>query len=402
LNRSVLVYLICLLAALTVFAGPSVAMAAALPSSQTVATATALGDSASYPTYPPYQNHWCYYWGYPNYWGYQNYWVYQDYWPYYPYCNYYYLPPVETPKTFELKVDTNPSGVTFVIGGGTYNQGTVASFSVTSTIVPLGPQQEYIFSHWSGDFSGSDPAGSVTMDTGKTIIANYYLENYLKVSVNPPAVTAFGGEGWYRSGESVTVGPVPAMIHADEYSRYIFERWTVDGVPVLGSSISVQMDAPHILVAQYKTQYRVTVLSDYGVTSGAGWYDAGSDAAVSVTTQVDTSFGVKQVFDRWTGDSQSASPTITVTANSPLTFRALWRTDSTILYATLALGVCGILLVGIVLVAMVFMRRAEVRPIPVAHPETVGKVEAVHEKAKRPRTKKAKPPPKSEGPEPTS
>jgi hypothetical protein len=193
------------------------------------------------------------------------------------------------------------------------------------------------------------------------------------------------------------------MIPADDDSRYIFERWTVDGAPVSGSSISVEMDTAHTVVAQYKTQYRVTVLSDYGVTSGAGWYDAGSDATVSVTTQVDTSFGVKQVFDRWTGDSQSASPTVTVTVKSPLTFRASWRTDSTILYATLALGICGILLVGIVLVATVFMRRTEAKPTPVSRPETVATVEAAHEKVKRPRTrKKAKPPLKTEGPEPTA
>jgi hypothetical protein len=378
-------------------------MAAALPSSQTTGATLTLGDYASYPTYPRYQNYWCYNWGYQNYWDYQQYWVYQGYWPYYSYCNYYYLPPVETPKTFELKVATSPSGVTSVIGGGTYNQGTVASFSVTSTIVPFGSQQEYVFSHWSGDFSGSDPAGSVTMDSGKTIVANYYLQSYLKVSTDPPAVTTVGGEGWYRLGESVTLGPVSAMIPADDDSRYIFERWTVDGAPVSGSSISVEMDTAHTVVAQYKTQYRVTVLSDYGVTSGAGWYDAGSDATVSVTTQVDTGFGVKQVFDRWTGDSQSASPAVTVTVNSPLTFRASWRTDSTILYATLALGICGILLVGIVLLAMVFMRRTEAKPTPVSPPETVATVEAAHEKAKRPRTrKKAKPPPKTEGPEPTA
>ena len=397
MSRSVLVYVICLLAGLTALASPSVAIAAALPSDQTVAPASTLGGSVSHPTYPPHQNYWCYYWGYQSYWGYQN------YWPYFPYCNYYYLPPVETPKTFELKVGASPSEVTSIIGGGTYNQGTVASFSVTSTIVPFGPQQEYVFSHWSGDFSGSDPAGSVTMDSEKTVIANYYLQNYLKMSADPPAVTTLGGEGWYRSGESVTVGPVPAMIPAGDDSRYIFERWAVDGAPVSGSSISVEMDAPHTVVAQYKTQYRVTVLSDYGVTSGAGWYDASSDATVSVTTQVDTSFGVKQVFDRWTGDFQSTSPTVIVTVDSPLTVRAEWRTDNTILYATLALGICGILLAGIVLIAMVFMRRTEVKPTPVAHPETVRTAEAVHEKAERPRAKKkAKPRPKREGPESTS
>jgi hypothetical protein len=263
-------------------------------------------------------------------------------------------------------------------------------------MIPFGPQQQYVFSHWSGDFSGSDPAGSITMDSGKTIVANYYLENYLKVSVDPPAVTTVGGEGWYRSGESVTVGPVPVMISAGDDSRYVFERWTIDGAPVSGNGILVEMNAPHSVVAHYKTQYRLIVLSDYGIATGGGLYDAGSDATFSVTTQVETSFGVKQVFDRWTGDIQSPSPTVTVVVDSPLTVRALWRTDSTILYTTLALGMAGALLLGIVLVTVVFMRRSEAKPKPAAPQETVEVVEEVQKKTELRHTKKkAGPSPKT-------
>jgi len=385
LSKTLLASLSCLFVILMASGYVNVATTAVTPGHQTTDVPPTV-SSALLP-YPPYPYYPCYY-------GWYN-----------PYCYYYYVPPtVETPEMFQLNIASSPSGIVSVTGGGTYSEGTVASFSIASTIIPRGPGQRYVFSHWSGDFSGSVPAGSVTMNSGKTIIANYELENYLKVSVDPTAVTAVSGSGWHSSTESVSLGPVPAMIAAGNNARYLFEHWTIDGSRVSGTSVYVETNIPHTVVAHYGTQYRLTILSDYGVTTGEGWYDAGSDATLSVTTQVEGSFGVKQVFDRWTGDIQSPYPTETVLMNSPLTVRALWRTDSTVLYAAMAAGVSGVLVLAVLLVALVLMRRTGTEPTPVAPVEAVGVVETVPGKTERPHTtkKKAKPPPKTKDSEPAS
>jgi len=380
---------------------PSVGATSGLSATESTGQALSGSVVASSPMQYPwyYCDTWNYSWCYSYYWDYH-----YGYYPYYPYYPYYYQTTTpEKTKTYQLNVETNPSGIAPVNGKGTYNDGTAASFSVTSLIVPSSTNQRRVFSYWSGDFSGTAPSGTVTMDSAKTVVANYQLENYLKVSVEPQGITYAVGDGWYLPTDSVTVGPVPSSISGGEGARYVFQQWTVDNAPVSGSSVQVTMDAPHTLVAHYKTQYLLTVSSDYGIVQGAGWYDAGSSATFSVTIQVDTSYGVKQVFERWTGNTETPSATATITMDSPHTVTAVWRTDSTILYATIALGIAAAFVLGIGLTMFAITRPREAKPIPTPPPTPAARVEPVPEEVKTtPTRKRAKPPPKTEQPEPSS
>jgi hypothetical protein len=355
-------------------------------------------QSSWYDCYP-WGYSWCdqyywdnYWWSYPYYGGY--YWRNYPYYQYYPY--YYTTTITEKAKTFDLNVETNPAGIAPVNGKGTFNDGTAASFSVTSLIVPLNANQRYVFSYWSGDFSGASPSGTVTIDSAKNVVANYQLQNFLKVSVDPLGIASANGEGWYLPTDSVTVGPVSSSVSGGEGARYVFQQWTIDSVQASGNSVEIAMDAPHTVVAHYKTQYLLTVSSDYGIVQGGGWYDAGSSAAFSVTKEVDTSYGVKQVFEKWTGDMESTSAATTITMNSSHTLTAVWRTDSTILYATIALAICAAFALGIGLTVFAFARMQEPKLAPVPPPRPVPAVEPVREELKpAPTKKKAKPPPKT-------
>lgn len=362
------------------------------PTGQIPSGSVAAGTPMQFPWY--YCHPWNYLWCYPYYW---------DHW-YYPYY-YYQTTTYEKAKTFELKVETSPAGIAAVNGKGTYNDGTAASFSVSSLIVPLNSNQRYIFSSWSGDFSGATPSGTVTMNSPKTVIANYQLQNFLKVTADPQGIVSATGEGWYLPTESVTVGPLPVSISGGEGARYVFHQWTIDDAAVSGNSVQVIMDLPHTVVAHYKAQYLLTVSSDYGITEGAGWYDGGGSATFSVTSPVDVSYGVKQVFERWSGDAQSGSATATITMDSPHAVRAVWRTDSTILYATIALVILAAFALGIGLAMLAFTRlrarRVQLTTAPQTRP--VATVEPVPEKLKRARTKKrVEPPPKTDRPEPSA
>jgi hypothetical protein len=371
---------------------------------QSLASSVVAGSAPHYSWYyycDPWNYSWCYPY-YRSYWYYPYHYVY--YYPYY--YGYYYPTTAADPKktiTFDLNADTNPPGITPVSGKGTYNQGSIASFSLTSLILSVSANERYVFSYWSGDFSGSAPSGTIMMDSAKTVIANYQLQNYLKVSVEPPGIAPAVGEGWYPSGDSVEVGAVPSSVSGGEGTRYVFQHWTIDSVPASGNPVQVTMDGPHTVVGLYKTQYLLTVTSDYGTVQGQGWYDAGSSATFSVTSQVDTSYGVKQVFERWSGDSVSTSSTATITMDSPRTVTAVWKTDSAILYATIALGIGGAFALGIGLAAIAITRLPRAKPAPTPPLRPVATVEAAPEKLKTPPTKKkAKPPPKSDSSEASS
>ena len=367
---------------------PNIAVASGAPSEPTALSLSG-GASAGSPMQYPWYN--CYPWDYS--------WCYPYYWDYYSSSYPYYYYPTTTyqeTKTFELDVTTNPAGIVAVIGNGTYDEGTAVSFSVTSLIVPLNANQRYVFSYWSGDFSGSSPSGTVTMTSKKSVTANYQLQNFLKVSVDPLGIASASGEGWYLPTDSVTVGPVPLSISGGDGTRYVFQQWTIDSAPVTGNSVEITMDSPHTVVAHYGTQYLLTASSDYGIVEGGGWYDVGSTATLSVTTEVDTSFGVKQVFQKWTGDMESSSATTAITMDSPHTLRAVWRTDSTILYATIVLAICAAFAVGIGLTMFAIVKLREPKPAPAPPPKTVAAVEPVPEKLEQaPTKKKAKPPPKT-------
>jgi hypothetical protein len=362
----------------------------------------------SWSQYPWY---YCYYWDYS--WCYSYYyhsWSYpyyaSYYWWSYPYY-YYSTTTYQKPKTFGLNVETSPARIVAVNGNGTYNDGTVASFSVTSLIAPLNANQRYVFAYWSGDFSGTSPSGTVTMDSAKKVVANYQLQNFLKVSVEPAGIASATGEGWYLPTASVTVGPLPSYVSGSDGTRYVLQQWMVDSTPVSGNSIGITLVTPHTIVAHYKTQYLLTASSDYGVVGGGGWYDAGGTATLSVASEVDTSYGVKQVFQKWTGDMELSSATTTITMDSPHTLRAAWRTDSTILFVTIALEIGAAFVLGIGLVMFAIARLKEPKPEPkppaAPPPSPATTVEPVPERLKlAPTKKKSRPPPKTRQPEPSS
>jgi hypothetical protein len=304
-------------------------------------------------TYYYYWYDWYDWYGYPYYYysspyycygGYYGYYYY-GYPDYYYYNNYYYAP-----SQYQLTVATDPSSLGTATGSGTYAMGSSASFSITQTVIQASSSSRYVFSHWSGDYSGVGSSGTVTMNGAKKIIAVYQLQYYLGLAVQPQSAPVPQGQGWYNAGDTATLTTAGETLGGDSGSRLVFQGWSVDGQSAQpGVSLLLKMDGPHGVTAQYKQQYYLNVLTDQGVAYGQGWYDAGSTAQIYVTTPVSTSYGVSYVFNGWQGDVQSNSQSSSVLVDKPKTVVASWRTDSTVLYLTIALGViAALLVVGIV------------------------------------------------------
>jgi hypothetical protein len=306
--------------------------------------------SSYYSSYPYYYSYsypyYDYYYGnYGN--GYSNYG--------YPYYYSYY----NTPSQYTLTVTTDPANLATVTGGGTYNQGSSASFSVTQTTIQSSQNTQYVFSHWGGDYSGIGGSGTVTVNGAMKVTAVYQLQYYLSVQSQPQGGPVPQGAGWYNAGDTATVNSA-SQPAGDSSSRIVFQGWSVDGQSnQSGSSLSVTMNAPHSVTAEYKQQYYLTVLSDQGVPYGQGWYDAGSTAQISVSTPISTSYGTSIVFNGWQGDVQSNSQTTSVQMNRPMTAIASWRTDSTVLYLTIAAGIIAILVAAAIIAFAVAGRGRE-------------------------------------------
>lgn len=296
------------------------------------------------------------YWWYYYYYGYYPYYYcnYNYYGYYYPYNSYYYYPYsysyygynyYSTPSKYQLTVATDPANLATVTGGGSYTSGSSASFSVTQNVVQSSSNTRYVFSHWSGDYSGVGSSGTVTVNGAMKIIAVYQLQYYLSVNAQPQSVPTPQGAGWYNAGDTATVSSPGQTIAGDSQNRLLFQGWSVDGQNSQpAAALSVKMDTPHSVTALYTQQYYLKVLSDQGVAYGEGWYNAGDTAQVFASTPTSTSYGVSYVFNGWQGDLQSNSQSTSVVMDKAKTVVATWRTDSTVLYVTIALGIIAILL----------------------------------------------------------
>jgi len=328
-------------------------------------------------SYPYYNN--CNYWGYGNYtnnWGYGYPYYYNNcyyssyYYPYYgygyygyPYYGSYYSN-YYAPTSYTLTVATNPSNLGTTTGGGSYTSGTSASFSVSQNTVQVSPTTRYVFSHWSGDYSGVGTSGSVTMNGAMTVTAVYQEQYLLTANAQPQNAPVPQGGGWFNAGDTATIQNGGQTIGGDGGSRLNFQGWQVDGQPSQSSpTLVVTMNAPHTVTALYNQQYYLNVQSDQGSAYGSGWYDAGSTAQVYASTPTSTSYGVNMVFNGWQGDLQSSSQNATVAVDKPMNVIATWRSDPTVLYLTVAgVIIAALLVVGGLIIAFARGRGTQAPP----------------------------------------
>jgi hypothetical protein len=316
-----------------------------------------------------------YYYGYPyNSYSYYCYYGNSYYgYPYYGnsyYGNSYYGYPYygnsyqQSPPKYQLTVTTDPANLGTASGNGTYTSGSSATFAISQGTVQPSPNMRYVFSHWSGDYSGVGTSGSLTMNSAMKVTAVYKLQYHLDVSVQPQNAPLPEGVGWYNAGDSLTLSVNGQMLGGQDGSRLVFQGWTVDGKNVQASvSLPLKMDSTHTVSAQYKQQYYLTVRTDQGNGYGEGWYDAGSTATIYASTPISTNYGVKIVFNGWQGDIQTGSQTATVQIDRPKMVIASWGTDSTVLNLTVDLGIIAAFLITGGVLAYAVLNRRNHRPL---------------------------------------
>ena len=171
-------------------------------------------------------------------------------------------------------------------------------------------------------------------------IATYY---FLEVKTLGGDVT---GEGWYREGSSARATTIsPTEIEAEK-SRLVFTKWTGDSTST-SESITLIMDAPRAVVADWKKQFFLTILnepreaSQGNVDLTSQWVGEGD--VITVTALPEAAFSISReflskekvhtqsrlVFTHWSGDtiSPSTSTSITLTMNAAQSVTANWQQE---------------------------------------------------------------------------
>jgi hypothetical protein len=125
----------------------------------------------------------------------------------------------------------------------------------------------------------------------------------------------------------------------DASHRWICTGYSLNGgTPISGISYTfINVQENHTIVFNWQEQYHVTVVSPDGLTTGTGWYNAGTTAAVSVTiSTITVDNGVRRIFTGWTGDATGTNTMSTpMLIDSSKTATATWKTQYQVTYATL-------------------------------------------------------------------
>ena len=203
---------------------------------------------------------------------------------------------------------------------GWYDANSVALVSATSPSRVTQGVSRLIFTNWTGDIN-SDASTLYVKVTGPLLfVANWKLQYYLTVysPVGSPS-----GAGWYNAGDMAQVSVQP-LIEFQNGTRQVFTGW--NGT-TQGPTAKFIVNAPTSIQAAWKLQYLLRIQSPYGNPQGSGWYDANSNAQVSIQPEVDYGNRTRRVFAGWTGDYSGLGNSLTLQMNSPRNLDALWATQ---------------------------------------------------------------------------
>jgi len=153
-------------------------------------------------------------------------------------------------------------------------------------------------------------------------IFTYTAQYYLTVQTSYSAST---GQGWYGSGATVQATVQDREINESQGTRQVFTGWSGDASGTDTASNNILMTGPKIAIANWKTQFHLTVESDPPNVSslvGSGWYDSGNQAAFSANAVVAASDNTRLKFDHWSGDYTNQSSAGHILMDRPQTVKA--------------------------------------------------------------------------------
>ncbi len=135
---------------------------------------------------------------------------------------------------------------------------------------------------------------------------------------NSNGVLSVGVPGDWASVE------VPNETSSTNGMRMRFSSWDNYGT---ANPLNMSVNSLIQLVANYRTEYSLTIENKYSNGKGAGWYQAGTNATFSVPSILSSQNGTRRVFLGFSGDYNSASSTGYVLMNSAKHVTANWKTQ---------------------------------------------------------------------------
>jgi hypothetical protein len=178
-----------------------------------------------------------------------------------------------------------------------------------------------------------------------------------KIVFYPPSPT---NDNWFDADSDIQI-IVPHILQSNqEDTRQQLSGWSLDNSDIniisrqeSGNFTShvIHMSSMHKIDLEYTTQYHVKVISNFGRALGAGWYDHGIIASISVIPSNDIL--VKHIFRGWQGEviGSENQESVGVLVDSPKTVVANWFEDYT------NVSMIGIITISFVVLISIYRKR---------------------------------------------
>ena len=172
-------------------------------------------------------------------------------------------------------------------------------------IVYVNNYTRYVFAGWRGQGNGAytGPASnaSVEMFGNVTEMADWKLQYLVNVTSNFSSVS---GSGWYNAGSAVNYSTPSDIVYQSPLQRTLFDGWNNGNRNLSGNFL---VYAPVYINATWTQQFFANATSQYGNTTGSGWYNKDSIASFGLTQPIVNETSTERLaFYSWDNGNQSS------------------------------------------------------------------------------------------------
>lgn len=201
-----------------------------------------------------------------------------------------------------------------------YLRGSVLTVKVDQEVIWVSNTTRFVFAGWND--GSREKVRQITVSRGLRL-TGFWKKQFL-LTIISKHLSSPGG-GWYDEGDTANISlPNTEILGGYPGEKMVFTGWSGD-IQSIDSSISIMMDRPKIIYANWKTQYLLNIESGYGNPRGGGWYDEGTTAYFEVDGLVDHDNGTRRIFLSWLGDIETTGPKGSIFMNSPKRIIAKWK-----------------------------------------------------------------------------
>ena len=215
-------------------------------------------------------------------------------------------------------------------GTGWYSPGSTVTFGIDSTTI-IRSDARYQFLSWtgtgSGSYSGTNPQSTINITGSATEHANWDAEYLVVTGSEPEGILQVPGAGWYQQNKQFTTISAPDTVTINRVS-YAFKGWKINGNIVPGNPVTLAIDAPKTIIADYSKDITVVVTTNVGTGTkvivdgeeknapfSTSWV-AGAKHSIGVVAVQNGTPGIKYIFQQWGHggkQTQDVAPTSNVT-----------------------------------------------------------------------------------------